>query len=219
LGLPRNIVQVERGVRSFPVNHAMPRHRKGRGINRGSGRRLQRLGNPAVDGDPPHVHIWVARRGNVLSHPDICSFFLSPSRWLWNLRPATMAFLPRTPGYPQNPSFLPSFERIITYLERSSQKWVRQKASLRRVWETKGAGDGSTTLTALPSRSLQSQPVSRHHGHDNGRPRRMTVAGDGNGEVSHVPDQGRRRKRWCGSDPYHTRASRRPIRVAECFTQ
>jgi len=45
------------------------------------------------------------------------------------------------------------------------------------------------------------------------------VVGDGNGEVSSVPDRRRRRKRWCGSDPYHTRASRRPIRVAECFTQ
>ena len=49
-------------------------------------------------------------------------------------------------------------------------------------------------------------------------PQRMAVVGDGSGEVSSVPDRRGRRKRRCGSDPYHTRASRRPIRVAGRFT-
>ena len=50
-------------------------------------------------------------------------------------------------------------------------------------------------------------------------PQRMAVAGDGGGEVSSGPDRKGGRKRRCGSEPNHTRASRRPIRVAECFTQ
>jgi hypothetical protein len=48
-------------------------------------------------------------------------------------------------------------------------------------------------------------------------PQRMAVVGDGNGEVSSVPDRRGRRKRRCGSEPYHTRASRRPIWVAGRF--
>ena len=50
-------------------------------------------------------------------------------------------------------------------------------------------------------------------------PQRMAVAGDGGGEIPSGPSRRGGRKRGCGSEPNHTRASRRPIRVVECFTQ
>ena len=50
-------------------------------------------------------------------------------------------------------------------------------------------------------------------------PRRMAVAGDGGGEMPSGPSRRGNRKRGCGSEPNRTRASRRPIRVADCFTQ